>query len=231
MQYLNDEQYYIDLYDLFTIKDYLRTIEFWRKAYKERANDKEIKDLSDEEKIKGFQYYLNRELFTTKGERYRNKKERISQMMEDDRKKQEFYDNTPEPSNIRCDTCGERLISETKILEDYMDEPMRVLFFFPCAKCKKKKAVYNTGEIFTSKPKLCPKCGAELNEKHKVNFKNKHKIIIWTRTCPSCKFSEEEIDDFEKNHAEFEKRQEEDRRNIGMSFVYQKKKAKNTLRR
>lgn len=212
MHYLKIHQYYVDLYDLFTVKDCLRAIEFWRKAYWERSNDEKIKDLPQEEKEKGFQYILNQELFVIKAQRYKNKKQRIREMLEDDKKKQDFYDKTPEPSNIHCDTCGDRLISETKILEDYMDQPMKVLFFFPCKKCKTKKAIYNTGEIFESKPRLCPKCNSELIEKHKVSINKKHKVITWTRNCSSCKFSEEEIDDFDKSHAEFEKRQEEDKK-------------------
>ncbi|MBI2641032.1 hypothetical protein HYW87_00330, partial [Candidatus Roizmanbacteria bacterium] len=58
MQYLNDEQYYIDLYDLHTVKECLRIIQFWQKAYKEKSNEKEIKDLPQEEKEKGFSHYL-----------------------------------------------------------------------------------------------------------------------------------------------------------------------------
>ena len=210
MDYLKDEQYYIDLYDLHTIKECLRIIQFWQKAYKEKSNEKEIKDLSQEEKKKGFSHYLNRELYGTQGERYRHKKERIGEMVEEDRKKQDFYDTTSEPLNISCNSCGERLYSDTKILEDFMDKSMRVLFYFPCTTCKEKRAFYNTGEEYVSKPSLCPKCGHELDERHTIK-KSKSKIIIWKRKCPSCKFADEEIDDFKKKHLEWEKKNQKDK--------------------
>jgi len=207
MQYLRDKQYYTDLYDLFTIKDCLDEVKSFRKMYQDSLADEKIKDVPQEEKLKGLNYFLNWHLFTTKGERYRSKAQRIAEMVEEDKKKQDFYDKASEPSNITCNTCGKRLFSETKILEDYIDTPMRVLFFFPCKTCKEKKGVYNTGEEFVSKPQLCPKCKHELNEKHTV----KSKVITWIKTCPSCKFTEIEVDDFEKSHAEFERKQQEDK--------------------
>ncbi|MCL5797388.1 MAG: hypothetical protein M1366_01115 [Patescibacteria group bacterium] len=210
MQYLHDEQHYIDLYDLLTIKDCLRIIQFWQKAYREKSNEKEIKDLPQEEKIKGFSYYLNWELYGTQGERYRHKKERIEEMVEENRKKQDFYDNISEPSNISCNSCGKRLYTDTKILEDFMDKPMKVLFYFSCKTCKEKRAVYNTGEEFISKPSLCPKCGHELEETHTIK-KSKNKVIIWKRKCSACKFADEEIDDFEKKHLEWEKEKQKDK--------------------
>src|SRR3989344_1053384 len=185
MQYLQTEQHYIDLYDLHSVKECLRIIQFWQKAYKEKSNEKEIKDLSQEEKKKGFSHYLNRELYGTQGERYRHKKERIVEMVEEDRKKQDFYDNTSEPLNITCNSCGKRLYSDTKVLEDFMDKPMRVLFYFPCKTCKEKRAVYNTGEEYVSKPSLCPKCGHELHESHTIK-KGKSKVIIWKGNGLSC---------------------------------------------
>jgi len=211
MGYLKEKQYYIDLYDLFTIKDCLDEVKSFRKMYQDSLTDEKIKNVPQEEKLKGLNYFLNWHLFTTKEERYRRKAQRIEEMVEGDRKKQDFYDNVSEPSNITCNTCGKKLFSETKILEDYMDKPMRVLFFSPCKTCKEKRGVYNTGEEFESKPLLCPKCKHELNEKHTVKSKGKSKVITWIKTCPSCKFTEIEVDDFEKSHAEFEKKQQEDK--------------------
>ena len=156
MRHLQNEQHYIDLYDLFTIKDCLQTIEFWHKAYKEHSNDKEIKDLPKEEKLKNFNQYLNLNLYTTKGERYRRKNKSIQEWMEKDRTKQEKLDSTPEPSGINCSHCGIRMRMTTRVLEDYMNQPLRVLFFFECPSCKKRKGVYENGEEHVSKPRLCP---------------------------------------------------------------------------
>lgn len=212
MQYLHDEQYYIDLYDLLTIRECLQIIEFGREVYKESENKDEFKKATDEEKQKAFNYIINSKLFVEKGERYRRKAQRISEMIERDRKKQDFYDSTSEPSNITCNTCGTRLFSETKILEDYMDTSMRVLFFFPCKTCKTKRGVYNTGEEFESKPQLCPKCNSEIKESHVIKGKRDNKVITWKRKCTKCKFHEEEVDDFAKKRAERKKKEDEDKK-------------------
>ena len=52
MEYLRPEQYYIDLYDLLTIKECIREMESCRKLYKEKSNDERIKNLPENEKIK-----------------------------------------------------------------------------------------------------------------------------------------------------------------------------------
>lgn len=211
MDYLKDKQHYIDLYDLLTIRACLRIIEFGREVFKDSQNNEEFKKASEEEKQKAFNYIINSKLFVEKGERYRRKGQRILEMIEDDRKKQDFYDNTPEPSNIICNTCGKRLFSETKILEDYLDTPMRVLFFFPCKTCKKKRGIYSSGEEYESKPQLCPKCKSEIKESHVIKGKDDNKIITWKRKCTKCKFHEEEVDDFAKKRAEWKKKEDEDK--------------------
>lgn len=211
MKYLQSQEYYASLYDLLTIRECLRIIEFGREVYKDSQNNEEFKKATEEEKQKAFNYIINSKLFVKKGERYRRKKQRISEMVAEDKKKQDFYDNTSEPSNITCNTCGKRLFSETKILEDYMDTPMKVLFFFPCKTCKTKRGVYNTGEEYESKPQLCPKCKSEIKESHVIKGKGDNKIITWKRKCTKCKFHEEEIDNFAKKRAEWKKKEDEDK--------------------
>lgn len=211
MQYFHEKQYYIDLYDLLTIRECLRIIEVGREVFKESRDKEEFKITSEEEKQKAFNYLINSKLFVEKGERYRRKKQRIEEMLEDDRKKQEFYDSATEPANMNCKTCGKRLFSETKILEDYMDTPMRVLFFFPCKTCKTKRGVYNTGEEYESRPQLCPECNSEIKESHVTKGKGDSKIITWKRKCTKCKFHEEEVDDFAKKRAEWKKKEDEDK--------------------
>ena len=76
MIYFNNKDYYTNLYDLHTIQHCLDVIKFWQKSYNERSNEEQIKDLPEKEKVKGFQYLLNWDLYTTQGERYRRKKER-----------------------------------------------------------------------------------------------------------------------------------------------------------
>lgn len=41
-KYLENKQYYIDFYDLLTIKECLRTTEFWQEIYKTKDTDKKL---------------------------------------------------------------------------------------------------------------------------------------------------------------------------------------------
>lgn len=207
MQHLRDEQYYINLYDLLTIKECLRVIEFWHKSYKEHSNDKELKDLSKEDKLKEFNRYLNLNLFTTKGERYRRNQETIQEWMERDRTKQEKLDNAPEPRNVTCSYCDTHMRMTIKILEDYMNQPLRVLFYFECPTCKKRRGIYEDGEEHISKPRLCSKCNKEV----KTTVKKKVEVVTWTYKCPACGFTEKEVDDYEKRHWGHEDEEKKDK--------------------
>ena len=102
MEYLKDKQHYIDLYDLFTVKECLRTIQVLQDIYQKVSKEKEVENLSPEEKKQGFNYLLNQKLFTQKGEEYRRKKETIQKWMERDKVKQDKFNNTTKPSGIHC---------------------------------------------------------------------------------------------------------------------------------
>jgi hypothetical protein len=205
MIYLYEDQYYNDLYDLLTIKDCLSSIDFWRKTYREKKSDKSG---SEKDKLKAFSIGLNLDLFQIKGERYVHRQQSIQEMINDDKKKQDFYDSASEPSDIYCKICGRQLYSDFKILEDYTDKPLRVLFYFPCKTCKKKRGIYNTGEEHISKPELCPKCGYDI----KTSYKRTGKKVTTIRKCTHCKFSETELEDFEKESKGWDKKQAEDRK-------------------
>ena len=191
MQYLQEDQYYINLYDLFTIKKCLRIINSEQKGLQKNVNE----------------IYL----YFIKGEEYKHKNERIKEWMQGDREKQDYYDNTAAPLNILCSSCGNKLYSDFKTLEDYLDKPMRMLFFFPCKTCKLKKAVYNNGQELIFEPARCPKCSSLIEEKHTIKTKGKGKIITSIKKCSACGFNETEIDDLDKSHAEFEERKNKDK--------------------
>lgn len=204
MNYLNDELYYINLHDLFTIEECLD----WEKRFLERPlSEYDGKKITSKQALPLKQSMANLMLYFVKGERYRKKAERIREWMEKDRVKQNKLDNTPEPRNIYCVECGEPMECTFKDLHDYTNEPLRVLFFFDCKPCKKRRAVYDNGEEFISKPELCPKCSSEL----KTTYKRKGKVITTTRKCISCKYVETEIDDLSKKDTTWEKKQEKDR--------------------
>ncbi|MBN1168983.1 hypothetical protein JXA63_03785 [Candidatus Woesebacteria bacterium] len=201
MDYLRERQEYVDLYDLLTVKRCLRTINFWRDTFKKHSKDKELKGLTEEEKIEDFNKMLGMELYFTKIKEYERKEKTISEWVENDRVKQDKLDNTSRPRGVLCSKCNIEMKYITKHLEDYDNKPMRVLFFFECPKCKKRKGVYDNGKEYVSKPQLCKKC----KKKFEVTHKKKGSVIIWTYKCKYCGHKEVEVDDFEKSHAKWEK--------------------------
>ena len=207
-KYLNAEQHYIDLYDLFTIKQCLKAIESWREAYAKHLKSEEAKKIPAGDKAKMFNWISNQELFQIKGNRYRQKKETIQQWMDDDRIKQDRYDNTSEPENVHCPDCKRIMHTKLKHLST-LDDLLRMMFLFDCSSCKKKVWVYEDGKVRESTSDLCPKCKAEA--KMSVVKESKDKII-WKISCNSCGFSETTVDDFEKSRAERKKREEEERK-------------------
>lgn len=202
--YLKSEQYYADHYDLFTIEKCLRHIEFSQKEFQNKDKHKEF---SNKERGRVFSVVTELGLYFIKGQRYTHRLETIRKLYDDDKKRQDFYDNTPEPSNIYCDSCGELLHSDSKQLEDFENRPWRVFFFFPCTICRKKRAVYNTGEEYISKPELCEKCGHEIER----TYKRKGQVITTIRKCLGCGQTEKEVENLNESHNKWEEKQKKDR--------------------
>ena len=105
-KYLQPEQYYIDLYDLFTINECLDAADVHRKAYKTSLENKKFKDISKEERERSFGLLLHRHLYAIKGERYKNKANKLKEWVDRDQEFQDKYDNTPEPQYF-CSKCKE----------------------------------------------------------------------------------------------------------------------------
>jgi hypothetical protein len=205
MQYLDDEQHYIDLYDLLTIKECLRTTDSALESFHSKVKAKS-KDYERQKRI--YEMVIDVELYFIKGEEYKRKKETIREWMEEAGRKQNFYDKAIAP-DVSCLTCGARLYSDFKMLMHDDNKPMRVLFFFSCKTCKKNRAFYDNGEERISEPPRCPKCNGILGQKDEV--KKNTKIITLTKKCPSCGFTETSIEDFEKSDKEFEEGQRKDK--------------------
>jgi hypothetical protein len=198
MEYIKPDQYYIDLYDLATIERCLRCENFYTdqdfaKVKKGKINKQSLTEIT---------------LYYTKGERYRNKAERIREWKENDRQTQEKFDSASEPQGIYCPNCAEAMHVTIKTPEDYLDKPFRVLFFFECPNCKKRRAIYDNGQELFPKPKLCPKCSKEL----KTTDTKSGRVYTTISKCSSCNFTETVVDDFEKSSAEWEKKKAEDRK-------------------
>jgi len=206
--YLQPEQHYIDLYDLFTIKRCLDEIKTFQELYQRSLTDERLKDLSGKEKLESVNQLLYRHLLFVKTKEFERKGKAIKEWMDRDQKKQDAYDNTPEPKGIYCASCGAPMHSTFKTLEDFLDKPLRILFFFECSACKKRRGIYENGEERVYKPQQCTKCKKEVT----ITNKKEGEIITWTNTCTHCGYIETGIDDFEKSHAEWEQKQLEDQK-------------------
>lgn len=207
MDYLKDEQHYIDRYDLHTIEECLDNVKMFQDVYQKSLNSKELKNISQEDKLHDANLMLHRTLFVIKGKRYEKKKETIQKWMEDDKLKQDKQDYTPTPEDIVCPLCnGSMVFNSSKHLDYSYDSPlMRMMFLFKCSKCEKQQWVYDDGEIRVSKPDLCSKCKEEID----IQATRKGKVITWKYKCKACGYTKTEIDDLAKHDDEHKKWQAE----------------------
>ncbi len=203
MDYLHEDQYYIDLYDLLTIKECL----LWEKNVIERdLPPYKGKKIPKEQEPGLKKFFVEFPLYFITGENYVHKAERIREWKENDRKKQEKYDSATEPSNISCLSCGNYMHSTLKELYDFMNEPLKVLFFFECPNCKKRRGVFDNGEEFKSREKICEKCGHPIE----TSIKKRGKKTVWITSCTKCDFKKVEEDDFEEWKKQQDKERKED---------------------
>ncbi len=151
-RYLRDESYYNDLYDLHTIETCLDYYWSLKSGFEKHRGDKSFKKYSkkkfDTEVHKVVSYTIN----AIKIDRFRHKKDTILKWMDDDRQRQDRLDNAVEPKDILCHQCNSPMLATTKDLIDHLNKPMRVLFFFECPNCKKRRGVYDDGSEFVSNP-------------------------------------------------------------------------------
>lgn len=206
MQYLREEQYYIDLYDLMTIKHCLHHMETMQSVYAKMNSAKELNHMSDSEKTTQFDMLFDKYMAKILLNEYNGKEKLIAQWIERDRKRQDLEDNTPAPPNVLCDNCGAKMKATSHNLHSGLDEADRVIFFFNCSKCKARKAVFENGEKREHKPDLCKKCGAELEH----NLKFEGDIETWSTTCTGCDFKEVEVTNTKDEDAEREKQRKAD---------------------
>lgn len=205
MEYLKDEQHYIDRYDLHTIEECLNTVKMFQDIYQKILVSDELKDLSQEDKLKDANIMLHRSLFVIKGKRYEKKQETTQKWIEEDKLKQDKQDYTPVPEGIVCPLCsGSMYFNSSKHLDYTYDNPiMRMMFLFKCSKCKKQQWIYDDAEIRVSEPDLCPKCKKEID----ITASRKGKVITWKHKCKACGFAKTEVEDLGKKDKEWEKKQ------------------------
>ncbi len=202
--HLQEDSYYQDMYDLHTIEECLRGIDYWKLAFKKCSNSEELKDLSKKDRIRHFTAALNMDLYHKKGFRYEYRASTIQEWISRARSDDEKIANAYVPQNIICSQCAHEM---EIIFKDLYPDSSRVLFFFECPSCHKRKGVFDNGESFVSRPELCPKCKKEL----KVSHSKEGRVLVWKKNCKGCGFKETEIDDWDKKDAERQKKNAADK--------------------
>ncbi|MDP3726726.1 MAG: hypothetical protein Q8Q96_00230, partial [bacterium] len=207
MQYLHEEQSYVDRYDLNTIEECLDNIKMFQDIYQKSLVSEELKHLSQEDKLKDSNIMLHRTLLVIKGKRYEKKQETVQKWIEEDKLKQDKQDYTPAPEGIHCPLFNAPMhFNTSKHLEYSYDSPIvRMMFLFKCSKCDKQQWVYDDGEIRVSEPDLCPKCKKEID----VTATRKGKVITWKHKCKACGFAKTEVEDLGKHDEQWKNKQAE----------------------
>ncbi len=199
-QYLKDKQHYVDRYDILTIEECLHYYRSVRDGMIKEKNTQFAK-YSQKKYEEEINKCLNLLMYSMKGENYRKKAKTIEEWMEEDRKMQELYDNTPIPSNVRCKNCDSLMEYTDKNLHNAFDPEAYMTFMFKCNKCKNRRAVYRDGSEWKYDPQKCPKCRHNLE----TDVKFKDDISIFTSKCQKCRYKDKHISD----HAQFQKEQED----------------------
>ncbi len=201
-QYLEPKQNYEDRYDIQTIKQCLGQLKTIDEVGKKLRLQKQLENFPESEHERHMGIFRSRALFVTMGLRYKDRASTIADWIKEDKERQDKLDNTL-PPEIDCPECGSKMIAEDfRNLEDWSeDQPMRVLFFFDCSNCDHRLGAYDDGEIFFSKPEICPQCNEELV----VKRVRKDKIITTTSTCSNCDYSKKETENLEEKEIEHER--------------------------
>lgn len=208
MQHLKEKQYYIDLYDKFTIERCREAVRYHEEiddSIFEKAKEKPTPDEIARVKYATREMYL---YFTT-GEEYKAKSKTVNEWMERDRQLDHRVEVAEEPQLIRCKTCTSKMTCTSR---DIWSSTDKVQFFFECPnKCLPHRIVYEDGTEYKSKPNLCEKCGHEMT--HDSEKLNEH-LVTTIYSCTKCDHSytdeldltpEEEVVDpeFEKDRERF----------------------------
>ncbi len=211
MTCLKDRQEYIDRYDRATVDD-CRWHENFHLNYASSLKGKSKKEQESIHQIGQVAWEIEKILITLHW--YNKKDGAVQKWMDEDERKDKRIENAQIPENIFCDECYSRMEFSDKHLWD-VDKKERVLFFFDCPKqCKKRKAIYDDGELYIPKPYLCEKCKQEVEI---TREKLSDDEIQTTYTCPSCCHEEVDVLDLSSSEEKEDPKYEYDRARFCLS--------------
>lgn len=183
MNYLKLKQYYIDLYDRFTV-------ERCRRMERSLLNPEdpiiyEGKELKGDEKKRLLKAIAEFGLYFIKGEEFERKESTIQKWMKRDGTKDDLLESARPPEGIRCLSCNSSMDMTYKHLHDWDDKGDRVLFMYDCPQGHlPRRAFFSDGEEWKHSRPMCPECSAELDESEERS----NQVIITTQTCSSCNY-------------------------------------------
>lgn len=203
MVHLKEKQYYIDLYDKFTIQR-CRSIEATHDSLDDAINEEMDNPPSEEEILRARKAAKEMYLYFTTGEEYRNKDKTINEWVERDRELDLRVERAEEPQLVRCKTCGSKMFCSSK---DILSSEEKVQFFFDCPNgCLPRRLLYEDGSEHVFKPTLCPKCEHEMTRDSEKLDDN---IVTTTYTCTHCNHAYDDVLDLtpteEPDDPEYEK--------------------------
>lgn len=180
MKNLKEDIYYSDLYDRHTVK-ICREVEVETKA-KYAAKVAAAKD-EDKKYVSGAVWIVNHfELYSTKGQRFKNKEETIWKWKNADRLRDELLEKAVAPQGVCCLACGRHMVSDEGLSSSRGDADC-VLFFYTCPNNHfPKRAFYDDGQEYIPKPIQCPKCQGKMTSDEQT----KDNISTTTDTCTQC---------------------------------------------
>ncbi len=207
MNYVYAKQFYVDLYDIRTINECLRMINFCKGVYVKGKTDANFQKIGTPGDLaKSTNYISNQLIFQIVGRRYEGKAESIKKWMLEAQHKQDKFDQTNPPVDQHCPDCDSSMTPGLKEFYDFED--FRVMFLFTCDSCKKRLWIYEDGQIKPSTPTLCIKCSCEAVVSATKESKDK---VTWQTKCKSCGHIETKIDDFKKSRDEREAEEKKDK--------------------
>ena len=178
-KHLEDEQHYYDLYDRYTVESCLRL---------EKADISKKNNLQKAWGLKVVELML----YFEKGERYANRESTVREWIEQDRKRDEHFENAVDPENVRCKFCDKKMELIHKGLEILPD---RMSYVYACKECQFLKYIWEDGKEREVIPWKCPECSRRLNTTDK---KDGYKLIT-KKLCSFCGYKDESVLDLSPN--------------------------------
>ncbi|MCC7304311.1 hypothetical protein IT418_02775, partial [bacterium] len=159
MRLLHKRQYYLDRYDLSTIKSCFMVFNVRDTMYKDKKLQRKYPNGKHMYEVDKF---IHRQMFLTKAHEYQHKEKTIDKWIDRDKKIQKKYDCAVSPI-IKCVQCGRQLKELDKSFEGCNSLTDRISFTLICDDCRVVKRVYEDGSEVVQVPDRCVRCNSIVN--------------------------------------------------------------------